>query len=294
MNEAWYLARAAGFAAYILLFLVVALGLAIHTRASDRLLARWRVNDLHEFGSLLALAFVALHAGVLLADTFVGYSPMQILVPFTAATRNFWTGIGVISGYLLAIVVASFYVRRWIGYRAWRLMHYSTFGLYVLATLHGIFTGTDSVTAWGQLLYMGTGGTVLALVIYRVVPTGKQRRGTTNQPVRGGHRRLGWGVAALGVAAVTLLAGGFGPFRWFGGAGDTVQTELVSAQANVASANNADLTQPATGADQGQSDAQSTDDTVANDAEDGPVTTNADGHEHHSDDHDQDSHDEGD
>lgn len=229
MNEAWYISRAAGFAAYVLLFLVVASGLAIHTRASDRLLARWRVSDLHEFGSILALAFVTLHAGILLADSYVGYSVVQILVPFTASTRAAWTAVGIFSGYLLAIVVLSFYVRRWIGYRTWRLVHYSTVVLFATAALHGIFTGTDSVTTWAQLLYVVTGGTVVALVIYRAVTASRPRGRRAQATPRLSVRALGWGVTASAVAAVGMLASGLGPFKWFGES-ETAQTVPLSAQ----------------------------------------------------------------
>jgi hypothetical protein len=280
MNDAWYISRAAGFAAYILLFGVVALGLAIHTRASDRLFARWRVNDIHEFGSLLALAFLGLHAGVLLADTYVGYSIWQILIPFAAPTRAAWTGVGVITGYLLVLVVASFYVRRWIGYRTWRLLHYSTFGLYVMATLHGVFTGTDSVTAWAQLLYISTGGIVVALILYRAVVSTRRKRGAAHEPVHVPIRALSWGAAALGITAVVALASGLGPFHWFEGSGSTTATAPLNVQANSASGG---LIAPAGQAEsESEHEGSESDDDHASSASD-PSSVSADGGSNHHD-----------
>src|SRR6185437_15357588 len=104
MNVPWYLSRSAGLIAYITVFLTVVLGLSIRTRRLDKLVARWRVTDLHTFLSVLTLVFVALHAGVLLWDGFVGYSPLDILVPFATGYRTFWTGVGIASLYLLAVV----------------------------------------------------------------------------------------------------------------------------------------------------------------------------------------------
>lgn len=218
MNAAWYLSRSAGLVAYLLLFLAVALGLSVRGRSLDRVIARWRVTDLHVYLSVLALGFVVLHATALLWDNFVGYTAWQILLPFTAGARAFWTGVGVIAAYLLVIVVVSFAVRRWIGYRAWRTLHYSTFGLYVIATLHGIFTGTDTAAPWVQGLYIVTGGCVLALTLLRIVHVARRRStGNIEAPLIPGLSAWTWSMTALGIAGVVLLAGSLGPFHWFAG-----------------------------------------------------------------------------
>src|SRR5262245_48461132 len=73
-NIPWYLSRATGLVAYLLLFCTVMLGLAVRTRTLDRLVARWRVTDVHTFLSILVIVFVVVHAAVLLADTYVGFS----------------------------------------------------------------------------------------------------------------------------------------------------------------------------------------------------------------------------
>jgi len=46
---------------------------------------------------------------------------------------------------------------------------YLSFGVFVLALLHGLFSGTDSSAAWAFWMYVGTGLSVLALMIYRIV-----------------------------------------------------------------------------------------------------------------------------
>src|SRR5687767_1276083 len=45
----WYLTRASGFVAYLLLFACVSLGLSMTGSTLDRWLARYRVYDLHRF-----------------------------------------------------------------------------------------------------------------------------------------------------------------------------------------------------------------------------------------------------
>jgi DMSO/TMAO reductase YedYZ heme-binding membrane subunit len=83
--------------------------------------------------------------------------------------RPLWVGLGQSSLYLTALVTASFYVRRWIGARVWRAIHYLSFALFVLALLHGVFSGTDSSAPWASWMYLGTGVSVFALTVYRIV-----------------------------------------------------------------------------------------------------------------------------
>ncbi|MGH2632414.1 MAG: ferric reductase-like transmembrane domain-containing protein [Tepidiformaceae bacterium] len=249
MNIPWYLARSAGLVAYLLLFATVVLGLSIRTRGLDRYIARWRVTDIHIFLSLMVLALVVLHAGVLLWDGFVGYSIADVLVPFSTHYRTFWTGIGIVTLYALVLTILSFPARRYIGYRAWRTLHYGTFAVYVAALLHGIYAGTDSRVAWAQFIYIATAGTVLALLVYRVAAwahrataSAEKRAAAAKAPAWGGGdarerraaatrewfatqeaafqrrtvetRALRVSLGAVGLTALVFIAAGLGPFRW--------------------------------------------------------------------------------
>lgn len=165
----WYLTRASAFVAYGLLWWSMALGLAI----SNRMARVWpggpTVSDLHEYASLLGLAFAAIHALSLLGDHYIGYSLTQILVPFTNWDyRPLWVGMGQIAFYLMIPVTFTFYIRRWIGGKAWRNIHMLSYGLFVLALAHGIFSGSDSGTGWAQLAYIGSGLSLAALTYYRI------------------------------------------------------------------------------------------------------------------------------
>jgi DMSO/TMAO reductase YedYZ heme-binding membrane subunit len=72
--------------------------------------------------------------------------------------------------YLMVLTSASFYVRKRIGQKLWRRLHYLTFAAYLLATVHGIQAGTDSGNLGMQLIYWGTGFMVLTLTIFRMLP----------------------------------------------------------------------------------------------------------------------------
>ena len=67
-----------------------------------------------------------------------------IVVPFAIGYRPLWTGLGIVGGYLAAILALSFYVRKRIGVRLWRRMHRFTVVVYVLALVHSLGSGTDA------------------------------------------------------------------------------------------------------------------------------------------------------
>ncbi len=163
----WYISRAAGLSAYLMLFLNVVLGLAVNTRVMDALVARWRSFDLHEFTALLAMGLLAIHGLSLLGDQYIGFTLPQILLPFNLPYRPFWTAMGILAFWILVVITASSYIRKQLGYKTWRAIHYLSFVAFLMGLAHGIMAGTDSTMPWAQGLYLSTGLIVLLLTIRR-------------------------------------------------------------------------------------------------------------------------------
>lgn len=172
----WYTTRAAAVTAYLLLSASTMLGLGIATRTLDRLMSRATAFALHEWLSWLALGAVVLHVGALLVDSFEPFSLANVLVPFNASYRQVTTGLGVLGLYLMLLITLSFYVRTHIGQKAWRTLHFGTFALYLLATVHGIFSGASQDMAWMQWVYIGSVAAVFFLLSTRTLGG---RRGQT-------------------------------------------------------------------------------------------------------------------
>ncbi|MBI4771872.1 MAG: hypothetical protein HY784_16030 [Chloroflexi bacterium] len=106
----------------------------------------------------------------MIGDHYIHFSPARVLIPFASADyRPLWVGLGQIGFYLMGGVGLSFYVRRRMGARLWRLIHYLSFVVFLLALAHGLMSGTDSPSAWAQNLYWASGGSLLFLTIYRVL-----------------------------------------------------------------------------------------------------------------------------
>jgi len=75
----------------------------------------------------------------------------------------------VISFYLIVLVTVTFYIRSRIGMSAFRAIHVLSLLSYLGVTLHGLYAGTDAPLLSMQLLYRGTGLTVVFLTVYWLV-----------------------------------------------------------------------------------------------------------------------------
>ena len=140
----WILARASGITAYVLLTAVVLAGLLLRARPLGTRLKAATVTDVHRFLSLLALGAVAIHGVALVLDRTVPMPIHALLVPGLADYRPIWTGLGVVAAELMALLVLSFSVRRWIGPKTWRRFHYAAYAVFAAAAVHGIMAGSDT------------------------------------------------------------------------------------------------------------------------------------------------------
>ncbi len=172
----WYVTRAAGLTAYLLVWLSTVWGLAVSNKIFDPVLHRAFTYDFHQFISLLAIGFIIVHMVVLLADQYLPFSVAQILVPFTSTYRPVWTGLGTLAMYLIAIVSITFYIRRWIGQKTFRAIHLVSYLAFIGTALHGLLAGSDSPLWTVQAMYIGTTLVVVFLTAYRIFMSAQAKR----------------------------------------------------------------------------------------------------------------------
>ncbi|MGZ9224439.1 MAG: hypothetical protein ACXW4M_02665 [Anaerolineales bacterium] len=168
----WYLSRATAFVSLSILWISMALGLGLTNKVARLWPGAPAAFAIHEYMSLLGLAFALFHALVLLGDHYINFTVAQIFMPFsTVDYRPTWVGIGQIGFYVWLIVSLSFYVRSSIGQKTWRVIHYLSFAMYIMGLVHGLFSGTDSTANWAQWYYWISGGSLLFLFVYRIINT---------------------------------------------------------------------------------------------------------------------------
>jgi sulfoxide reductase heme-binding subunit YedZ len=171
----WLLARSSGITAYVLVTLSVLAGIVLKARPFSRLKPS-TVTNVHRTLALTSLGAIALHGSSLVLDTTVKVSPLALVVPGLISYRPLATAIGVLCAELLVVVYASFSLRKRIGVKAWRRLHWLTYGLFAMATFHGLAAGTDTSRPWAAFLYFGAVAAVAFAAAYRALtPKGAPR-----------------------------------------------------------------------------------------------------------------------
>jgi sulfoxide reductase heme-binding subunit YedZ len=165
----WLLARASGLTAYSLLTASVVAGLVVKSRPFGRAVKTASVTDVHRFLALLGLGMLALHGVALTLDKTVHMPPAALLVPGLSPYRPTAVALGVVSCELAALIVLSFSLRRRIGARSWRRLHWATYLVFIAATAHGLTAGTDSSQPWAFGLYLGAVGVVAFATAWRAL-----------------------------------------------------------------------------------------------------------------------------
>ncbi|MFZ1400516.1 MAG: hypothetical protein WAS33_26685 [Candidatus Promineifilaceae bacterium] len=165
----WYFTRSAGTVAYLLLAGSTIWGLLLSTKLIKEAIPAALSLAMHNILSWLAVALTGLHALALLWDSYYTYTLADLTIPFVGPYRPGWVGLGIIGFYLMFLTSLSFNFRKQLGQKRWRQLHYATFGVYILATVHGVMAGTDSANLGMQILYWGSGLLVLFLTNFRLL-----------------------------------------------------------------------------------------------------------------------------
>jgi sulfoxide reductase heme-binding subunit YedZ len=165
----WLLARASGLTAYVMLTLSVLAGLVLKARPFGKAIRPATLTGLHRMLALSGLGALAGHALALVLDTTVKVSPLGLLVPGLVGYRPLATSLGVLAAELMVIVYASFSLRKRIGAKNWRRLHWATYGIFAAATAHGLAAGTDSSRPQAFALYAGAVGAVVAATTWRAL-----------------------------------------------------------------------------------------------------------------------------
>jgi sulfoxide reductase heme-binding subunit YedZ len=88
------------------------------------------------------------HAVTLLGDGFLKPSLADITIPFASGYKAPWMAIGLLGGWLMVILGASYYARAHIGVERWRRLHRFTALAWVMGIAHSLGTGTDAGQRW--------------------------------------------------------------------------------------------------------------------------------------------------
>jgi sulfoxide reductase heme-binding subunit YedZ len=174
----WFVSRAGGIVAYVLLWLSTVWGLMLSAKGLSGWVPKPVAYAVHNIASWLALGFAAVHALALLGDRVVPFTSAGVVVPFASDYRTFLTGLGTLSFYIGVLVSATFYWKR-LSHRTWHVIHLLSYVMFVGVTIHGVMLGTDSGTWIMRAVYLMAAGSVVFLTMYRILAAGSSRQPAT-------------------------------------------------------------------------------------------------------------------
>jgi methionine sulfoxide reductase heme-binding subunit len=169
----WFISRGSGLVLLALLSLVFVLGVATRTGSATRRWPRFAVAELHRTLSLFAVAFLGLHVVTAILDPFVSIGWAATAVPFMSPYRTAAIGLGTLAVDLGAAVLLTSLVRRRLGHRVWRAVHWLAYLALPVAFIHAIRAGTDLGVWWVAALIWGSAAAVLTAVLARLLSTAR-------------------------------------------------------------------------------------------------------------------------
>lgn len=144
----WNLTRASANIAMVLILFTILWGVLLATRVlkpNDR--PAW-LRDLHTWLGGLALVFTIIHILTLIADSYISFTFVSVLVPFVSAWKPFPVSLGILAFYILAAVQITSLLMRKMSRTTWRRIHMLSYAQFVLVMAHVLTTGSDIGKAW--------------------------------------------------------------------------------------------------------------------------------------------------
>jgi predicted ferric reductase len=144
----WFATRGAGAVSLLMLTASVVFGLVTVTRFQHVEWPRFFNYEMHRRVSLLSIVFLAVHVLAAVFDPFTSLGVAAALVPLASTYRPVPVALGVIALYLFIALTVSSLLRRHIGQKTWRAIHWTSYAMWPMALLHGITAGSDASAVW--------------------------------------------------------------------------------------------------------------------------------------------------
>jgi sulfoxide reductase heme-binding subunit YedZ len=180
----WLLSRASGVLALVLVTISVAIGLTMASKLVRKRGMGPVLAKVHEQTALGGLVAIAVHGIALLGDPWLHPGVKGVLVPFTMGYKPLFTGMGIVAGYLAALLGLTFYMRRRIGPKLWRKAHRATVAVWALGVAHTAGAGTDAGSAWLREFMVLTGVPIVVLFAIRMLHRPRRPAPATATAVR--------------------------------------------------------------------------------------------------------------
>jgi len=105
--------------------------------------------------ALFCVAFLGLHVATAIADPYVRIGWAATVLPLASPYRTLAIGLGALAVDLGGTVLVTSLVRRRLGYRAWRAVHWLAYLAWPAAFAHAVTAGSELRIWWAALVPWG-------------------------------------------------------------------------------------------------------------------------------------------
>ena len=188
----WYIARASGIIAWLFITASVLGGIVLSTKLFPAHRRPAWLLDLHRGLGALSVLFLLTHVGALVADNYVHFDIVDILVPFASEWKTWQVALGVLAFWGVALVEFSSLAMKRVPKKLWRGIHFTSYLTFLLTSFHGTFAGTDATNKMYVATTIVTTVALVAALSYRVATrravrvATRDRAGSTASSRRGG------------------------------------------------------------------------------------------------------------
>lgn len=147
----WNVTRASANVAWVLVLATILWGVLLTTRVLRGLDRPAWLLDLHRWMGGLTILFTAVHMASLIADSYVEFTPLSVLVPFASDHRSWQVSLGVFGFWLLIVIQGTSLMKKHLSQKVWRGIHMTSYPLYAIVVVHALTAGSDV----GAPLYAG-------------------------------------------------------------------------------------------------------------------------------------------
>ena len=166
----WFATRGAGAVSLIMLTASLCFGMVVVTRFQHAEWPRFLNYEMHRRISLLAIVFLAVHILAAVFDPFPSLGLAAALVPLASTYRPIPMALGVSPSTSSWRLIATSLLRKHIGQKTWRAIHWTSYAMWPPAVMHGVTGGTDGSATWMLLIDVACLGAVAACLAWRLRP----------------------------------------------------------------------------------------------------------------------------
>ncbi len=163
---AWYITRVSGLLAFSLLYISIFLGLTLRVPFLRRIFSPAHAMSVHCWISVQAIFFVLVHSLSLLFDKMFAFKLADLFIPFASSFEPTLMALGIFGLYLMVILVATSYGRKFISQKVWRVTHFMNIILYGIVFLHALYLGTDlKIELWRNIFIWANAVLVFLMLV---------------------------------------------------------------------------------------------------------------------------------